>query len=224
MIGGIKHRLLEIEFCFKDNNHNDPFIHGDSHQQNPLFWYFHRQNGKDYKSGTFKGLDIVFGKNTSNSSFGGILIRSIQCLQVSKRNLDAKKIIEGPCNVVNYILNLCKYQTIEEMIKENLDSTISAEQLSIQKIYNKKLYLEQKQNFLETKEVFSGPRVGLSLGKTKDKGREHFIMKNYRFLIFADKIKKNINTIIINLHIQGFDIENISSKTHIKSHLISIGD
>lgn len=41
---------------YRINDHNDIFVHGDEYQKIPFIFYFHRQNGKSFKGGTFKGL------------------------------------------------------------------------------------------------------------------------------------------------------------------------
>lgn len=68
-------------------------------QKNLGQWYFHKF-GKSYKSGTYKGLDITFGKGSI--AHGGILIRAISQLDPPPVN----EFIEGPCNCVNKILAL----------------------------------------------------------------------------------------------------------------------
>lgn len=67
-------RLLEIEFYLNSKNHPDTFTHGDPQQSKRGEWYFHKQ-GKNYKSGTYKGLDIAFGQG--DASRGGILLRAM---------------------------------------------------------------------------------------------------------------------------------------------------
>ena len=77
-------------------------------------WYFHKQGGT-YKSGTYMGLDLAFGKG--NQAAGGISLRSlipadvINCKVFEKpaHYNDLKKdFIEGPCNCVRKILETTK--------------------------------------------------------------------------------------------------------------------
>ena len=59
-------------------------------------WYFHKKGGT-YKSGSFKGMDLACGDKESNV-FAGLLLRAI---------IDSsEKLIEGPCLVVDKILEL----------------------------------------------------------------------------------------------------------------------
>jgi len=78
-----KHRIVEIEFYYKDSKvYIDPFCHGDEQQKMGGTFYFHRQNGKGYKGGSFKGMDIAFG---DKDAVGGILIRAVQQLEGEKK-------------------------------------------------------------------------------------------------------------------------------------------
>jgi len=59
-------------------------------------WYFHRKGGT-YKSGSFKGMDLACGDKAGNV-FAGLLLRAV---------IDPlDKLIEGPCLVVDKILEL----------------------------------------------------------------------------------------------------------------------
>lgn len=65
-------------------------------------WYFHRF-GKTYKVGTYKGMDLTFGKG--DKAYGGILIRAISSVGATDgKHLPPNEFIEGPCNTVNKIL------------------------------------------------------------------------------------------------------------------------
>ena len=77
-------------------------------------WYFHKQ-GSSYKSGTYMGLDLAFGKGSKAA--GGILLRSLvpaslindKAFGTIAHNNDLKKdFIEGPCNCVRKILETTK--------------------------------------------------------------------------------------------------------------------
>lgn len=106
--GGVKHyRISEIEFYFNDfSGHKDTFTHGDEMQRHTGRWYFHKQNGLAFKSGTYKGLDLAIGKG--DKAVGGILFRAMMPVRVSEKKaepLGAKSdFIEGPCLLVDRIL------------------------------------------------------------------------------------------------------------------------
>ena len=73
-------RICEVEFYLNCEGHIDTFTHGDTLQKQNCKWYFHKMNGA-YKSGTYKGLDLSFGKPDINA-IGGILIRAIMPCEV----------------------------------------------------------------------------------------------------------------------------------------------
>ena len=50
-INGIDFRICEIEYYYNNDDHPDPYVHGDIMQKENGTWYFHRQNGKSYKGG-----------------------------------------------------------------------------------------------------------------------------------------------------------------------------
>jgi len=92
--GKEEYRLIEVELYLRDGKiHNDTFTHGDSLQLKCGQWYFHRF-GKSFKAGTYKGLDLAFGKE-EQKVYAGILIRAIG---------RPGEMIEGPCRSVDTIL------------------------------------------------------------------------------------------------------------------------
>ena len=73
--GKHEYRILEIEFYqFIEKLHPDTFTHCDDMQRECGKWYFHR-SGKSFRGGTYKGLDISFGRG--KQGYGGVLLRSI---------------------------------------------------------------------------------------------------------------------------------------------------
>lgn len=190
-----KYQLVELEYYLKDGTHDDPFIHHDKHQSILGKWYFHRQFGKMYKSGTYKGLDITFGYADKNKKcYGGILIRSI-------KNIKTNEIIEGPCKIVNLILKNNNEPDISSFVKKCQEiNNDNEETVSVKMINNKSLlYLKYDDNNELTKEtIYSAPRVGLTL-KKYTKEREGYLMNNYRFINNVNKIKKFKSGIVLSL-------------------------
>ena len=80
----ISYRICELEFYYKSDSHQDPYIHGHELQKQMGKWYFHGS-----------GLDLTFG---SEGISGSILIRAIY-------NLDEEKYIYGPLNTVTELLS-----------------------------------------------------------------------------------------------------------------------
>ena len=91
-------RLAEIEFYYYDS---EQYLKDPSHHK----WQEVTYPRNDYKGGELfyhlSGIDICFDSqyNEESGRFGGILIRSIK---------DGKKIIAGPLNCKDEILNACK--------------------------------------------------------------------------------------------------------------------
>jgi len=105
------YRVSEIEFYFNDYSvHKDTFTHGDEMQKHTGRWYFHKQNGMAFKSGTYKGLDLAIGKG--EKAVGGILFRAMMPVRVTQKDNGFKAepsstkadFIEGPCLLVDRIL------------------------------------------------------------------------------------------------------------------------
>ena len=208
-INGEKSRICEIEYYLKNSDHNDPFVHGDKDQGTPLRWYFHKM-GKNYKAGTYKGLDLTFGyKNKGKDfvSYGGILIRSIKP--------ENKDLIEGPCKVVNYILSKNGYsEDIEGFVSyANKEDGVKSDQ-TLNALKCSKLYCSYEPDKFEDKEICYGPRVGLTL-KKKGPGRNEYLMADYRHLIYSDKIKKYKNTIAVNLVQKGIKSESVQKRVSV---------
>jgi len=155
------------------------------------------KKGTTYKSGTYKGMDITFGSSTENK-FGGILIRSIEEISSTTSINHKIKIIEGPCVCVDYILKENGCASIIDFVED----FCTASELDVTK--TKKLYLkfattEAEKKLLEPRrEIYPGPRVGLSL-KKNDPAQYRFVMKNYRFLTQPKLIKKGKAHIIAGL-------------------------
>lgn len=192
-------RICEIEFYLKNDEHNDVYTHADEDQKSVGKWYFHKRGGA-YKGGTFKGLDLTFGKD----SYGGVLIRSIQ-------NNQTNKIIEGPCRVVNQILSLTNNLAIKDLVPFNAPQLDALDPTS--PLYVKSSALKDKE------EIFTGPRVGLTLRYTTE-DRKDYLMKPYRYLIKFPSIKKNWATVIYKLHQEGLSVKEIHEKTTYKTRVI----
>ena len=100
-------RLAEIEFYYYDS---EQYLKDPSHHK----WQEVTYPRNDYKGGELfyhlSGIDICFDSQYKEKSgkFGGILIRSIK---------DGEKIIAGPLNSKDEILNACKNGKMPELIE-----------------------------------------------------------------------------------------------------------
>ena len=164
LINSKRFRICELEFYLYDESHKDEYVHRDPEQKRELCWYFHKFKTGNYKSGTFKGMDLTFG---SMNRYCGILIRSIL-------NIKNDKMIEGPCNTVNTILKKYKIESINEFTNNKILSAIQ----------NRRRFIVQHSKNLKKEPIYSGQRVGLS-----DKF-PNFRSRPYRFLIYPKRIKK----------------------------------
>jgi hypothetical protein len=176
--GDKEFRICEIEFYIMNESHNDEYTHQDEHQMTYGKWYFHRTQAGNYKSGTYKGVDLTLGNADSKTHFG-VLIRSI-CSNTGDEHTD--KLVEGPCKTVNHILELNGCKDVKEFMVDRADP----------------LYARSTKNFhikrctrLKKYDVYSGPRIGLSKKYPEYKDR------SYRYVIMKDGIKKDNNDLNI---------------------------
>lgn len=165
MVNGHIHRICEVEFYLNSPEHLDHYVHGHEDQRKKGTWYFHRYNNGTYKSGTFKGMDLVLG---SGNTAGAVLIRSVF-------DINGRKFIEGPCNTVNHILALCGIDSIP---------TFTGGQ-SLNFLENHRGVFLIAGNIGTPDTIFWGPRYGLSNKYPEYKDRY------YRFAL--NLVKKNKN-------------------------------
>jgi hypothetical protein len=173
-----KYQIMEIEFYLNSIQHPDPFVHKNSQQLTSGKWYFHRMGeGMKYKNGTFKGLDITFGLNC----YGGILIRAIY-------DIKNNQMIEGPCLVVNEILNKTNLDNIEDLV-DYLPGDVFNGPLKIINMAVSPANNDKNKNVdRRTDKIYGCPRVGLNPDKHNDK--TYFILP-YRHMTHPDLIKKD---------------------------------
>lgn len=166
MINDSPCRICEIEFYYYSNDHCDSYTHAHLDQLHWSKWYFHRFNNGTYKNGHYKGVDISIGDG--KDSRGGILIRSIY------DPID-NIFIEGPCKVVNHILEKYLVNSISEFVDNQMLSVIENQ-------YN--LILKDCEPGENQEKIFIGRRIGLS-----DKYPEFRDLK-YRYVIGPVKKEK----------------------------------
>lgn len=124
-------------------------------------FYPHRINGKGFKAGTYKCMDLVYGNKEKNIYYG-ILIRTIQ-------DMATLKFFTGPCVSVREILSNYDVTEFKDFVaNHNIDDEFKL----------------VPTNSLSPERIFVGPRVGLS-----DKFPD-YRMKPYRFAIHLNQIKK----------------------------------
>jgi hypothetical protein len=170
-VNGIEYKLCEIEFYYHNGEHKDMYTHCSKEQNEKCKFYFHKFHSGTYKSGTYKGMDITLSPN--KDTYFGILVRSIM-------NIKTNEFIEGPCRVVNKILEHFGCKEVYDFVR---DKKIPLD------IYDEttKLYIIDCVGKFND-EIYKGIRIGLS-----DKYPE-FQIKKYRFATNINKIKKQRKT------------------------------
>lgn len=171
-INNTKYRLIEIEFYLRNHLHPDMYVHANAEQLLTYKYYFHKFGTGTYKAGTFKGMDIVFGDIESNTYFG-ILIRAIL-------NTATDVLIEGPCNVVNHILNAYEYNSIADLTKNK----------SVRIRKNSNDFILRSTNEFDFENLYRGPRIGLS-------GNKKYVADPYRYCILQKRIKKQKTKLLL---------------------------
>jgi hypothetical protein len=188
LVSGEPHRFTEIELYFNGDDHGDDFTHGDPLQQELGRWYFHRL-GNEYKSGTYKGLDITLG---SGGAFGGVLLRG------AARLSPPLELIEGPSLLVDHILRLTGSPTIRDLVgkfdlRADAPEDAGGSPLSLR--------LDEGPGREQT--IYASPRVGLTLKRGDVARRQRFLARPYRFLTDPSRTKKGKVNIVIGLYRDG---------------------
>jgi 3-methyladenine DNA glycosylase Mpg len=169
--------------------HPDIFTHSHELQLSSGKWYFHR-TGNSFKGGNYKGLDITF----SSQGYGGILIRA---LRLSNRS---NEYVDGPCKVVDKILELTGFKTIAECS--------NAKEFSSDVFKKNLFYLEKRE--VECGQIYHSARIGLKLRNQK---QIPYVMKPYRFMKYPKSVKKGRQHLVLELHHDGYKSEEIQSIT-----------
>ena len=193
-VNGLNHRIAEAEIYLYTADHLDSFTHRDEQQSKSKHFYFHRFKTGSYKSGTFKGMDIICDCGTTESYFG-VLIRAL----VDPND----NYIDGPCKVVDHILKLNKAESIKQLLEKN-----TCDQLPVTGSEN--LCVEYKKNAWNTNKIFKSIRVGLYNTDLLD-----WWCKDYRFLIYPNKTKKYKHMVVASLYANGFNANDITVQTEI---------
>lgn len=195
-VGGETRRFTEIEFYYFGDGHEDIFAHKDEVQQEMGRWYFHKSRGT-YRGGSFKGLDISFG---SEGAFAGVLLRGLE-----KPDGD---LVDGPSLLVDHLLDKAGYDTVAELDKA-IDGRVAWED-------DNPLRLEWTDPE-ESRPMVQCPRVGLAMwgkpGPTGNK-RWRFVMRPYRYLTEPARIRKGKPQIVLSLHNEGVEPDEIHARTN----------
>lgn len=203
-VNGRPYRLVEIEFYANGPSHPDPFAHCDEMQLRTARWYFHRTGG-EYRGGSFKGLDITFAPE---GYFGGILIRTIEGLVGAG---EEEVFISGPSLSVDHILGQCGMASVSGMVERLVDLSVVREDAE------RLLWLEYDPS-LAQRDVVKTPRFGLFLKRGDGKNTppeqlpSRYVMREYRYISDARRVKKGRHFTSLSLALQGADLETIHQR------------
>lgn len=177
------HRLTEVEFYYHAAGHLDPFSHRQPLQRSAGRWYFHRSGGS-YRGGSFKGLDLTFG---NESSFGGILIRGL--------TLDTGTFLDGPSRLVDHLLRQVGKATVAD-----LDAALASARVWSADRPLQLLWCDSAEEW----SIVSTARVGLSLKRPSlGAAAPAFVLRPYRFLSEPRQIRQGRLQTVLALHLRG---------------------
>lgn len=142
VIRDLPYKICEIELYYYTPDHPDEYVHKNDLQLTFGQIYFHQFGNGTYKNGTFRGMNLTFGRPGVRLS---ILIRSIYT--------PTGEVITGPCNVVNHLLKVWGYDSIAKFVNAVGEFSILTP--------NPVLYL-QPLDKCSNVSILTGPRVGLS--------------------------------------------------------------
>jgi hypothetical protein len=189
VVAGRPHRFTELEVYFDGPAHPDPFTHGDPRQREMARWYFHRVGGT-YKGGTYKGVDIAFGRA---DACAGVLVRGIAELG------EPAQLVDGPCLVVDRLLALTGRASVADLA-DRIDLAIDAPDSPVR----------VEAAAARGARVYASPRIGLTLKKGATPARVAYLSRAYRFLTEPARIKKGRALLVGALHREGYAIDDIA--------------
>lgn len=192
-VGGQPHRITEIEFYWNGAAHPDTFAHGDPIQYGLGRWYFHRTGG-EYRGGTYKGVDITFGREDAS---GGILIRGVE------RQGDGA-LLDGPSLCVDHLLATTGHASIRSLV-ESFEN-------SVEPAHGSPLFVTLAPEPSEAP-VVESPRVGLTLKRGELEHRAGYLARPYRFLSEPRRIKKGRPHVVVGMHRRGRQAAEIAAAT-----------
>ena len=189
---GRPHRIEELELYLFSAAHPDPFAHRDPIQREPGRWYFHR-TGRGYRGGSYKGLDLTFGRR---GAYGGVLMRSLR--------RDDGELVEGPSLCVDRIL-ACTGKESVAALDTRIGGAHAADPGSI-------LHLREVPP--RALSILRTARVGLTLKRcVMPSEMPAFLLRPDRFLTAPREIKKGRVHAVVALGERGLDADAIHAVT-----------
>lgn len=190
--GGARFRVLEVEGYYYGPGHEDPFAHRDELQRASRRWYFHRDGGA-FKGGTFKGLDIAIGSDTT---FGGVLIRTLQA--------EDGAIINGPSLLVDRLLAATAHDRVADL-NDRVYSLDVADP-------NSTLHIALADHATDAR-IWHTARVGLTLRRAaSEPTMPQYWLRPYRHLTQPAAIAKGRLQTVVAMHQAGLDADAIRAQ------------
>jgi hypothetical protein len=193
IVGGERHRLVEVEFYYYSDAHPDTFTHRDPIQRESGRWYFHRTGGV-YRSGSFKGVDLTFGHD---GSLAGILFRGLEAADGT--------LIDGPSLLVDRLLARSSKKDVA-----TLDAAIAERQAWDTANPLMLSWLEEE----EARLIYKCSRVGLSLKRVRKPAEAlPYLVRPYRYMSEPVRTSKGKHYLILALHQHGLSVDDIRELT-----------
>lgn len=191
-IAGEPHHLREVEFYLHSDRHPDPYVHRAPLQLTSGRWYFHRE-GRGYRGGSFKGVDLSFGPPTA---YGGALLRSLSCPDGT--------VINGSSLCVDYLIQRTGAGSVAA-----LDAALGERSA----FEPGRIQLRADRGWAAPA-IWATARVGLSFQRL-DRFPEmlDYFHRRYRFLDAPREIKKGKPQVVVAMHEAGLTASEISTHT-----------
>jgi len=185
-------RIVEVELYLDE----DPYSHHQPEQQFWGRWYFHKMNTQltpsGFKGGTYKGLDLTLGTETSCV---GVLIRSIL----------GDQLVEGPSKVVDFILKETGRGNIEELVQLSSDYPPRCDDQTFP--------LQLVKTEPRERLIYTGPQVGLTY--REDELSQRYFSANLRFTTYP-QLTKNKFSLVLSFLIFGDPLTDLLSLIHLE--------
>jgi hypothetical protein len=192
VVAGEPHRLVEVEAYYFAPDHLDPFTHRDPIQREPGLWYFHKTGGQ-YRSGSFKGIDLTFGDGTAH---GGILFRGLETPD--------GRLVDGPSLLVDHLLARTGTRDVPTLDRA----------LARRAAWDPESPLRLEAVEEPARTVYPTARVGLSFRRVRPTPANlAFLLRPYRLLTEPGRTAKGKVQMILALHRQGRTPEEIRAVT-----------
>lgn len=189
--GADRFEILEVELYYRGHAHLDPYAHAHPEQAEPGRWYLHRQ-GRGFRGGSFKGLDLTFG---GRGARGGILVRALRA---------GAEVVDGPSLVVDRLLAATEAGS-PRALHARLDGRCAFDPGSPLRVSAERS---------GSCEPLATARVGLGLARSAAfPEMPAYVLRAYRFVAEPAAVRKGRVHTVVALHRAGATAAAIASTT-----------